>query len=79
MPRRASFGDRRLQDAERMDVLEPKIDVSRGRFGGEATDQNAFDQLMRIKLEKSAIIEGRRLTLIAVDAHERFLPILRQE
>ncbi len=34
---------------------------------------------MRVVLDQEPVVERRRLALVAVDAHERFLPILRKE
>ena len=73
------LGDRPLQPPERLDVLEPDVDVSRRRLGREAGDQDAFDQLVRVQFHQLPVVEGCRFGFIGVDAEEGFLPILGQE
>ena len=77
--RRTGLGDRRLEDPVGLDVLEPEVEVRRPRPGGEAGDQDPLEQLMRVLLHQVTVVEGRRLALVGVDAHERFLPVLRKE
>ena len=79
VPGRARLGDRRLEDLVGLDVLEPKIDVGRGGLGGEAGDQDPLEELVRVLLHEQPVVERRRLALVGVDAHERFLPILGKE
>ena len=72
----AGLLDRRLEDPVGPDILETKVDVGGARPGGEARDQDALEQLVGIPLHQEAVVEGRRLALVGVDAHERFFPIL---
>src|SRR5208282_6276666 len=72
----AGLLERRLEDTASPDILETKVDVSGARPGGEARDQDALEQLVGVPLHQVAVIEGRRLALVGVDAHERLFPIL---
>ena len=67
---------RRLEDPVGPDILETKVDVGGARPGGEARDQDALEELVGVPLHQVAVVEGRRLALVGVDAHERFFPIL---
>ena len=75
----ACFGDGRFENAIRLDVFESQVKISRRRLGRKAGDQDPLDQLVGIFLHQQAIIERRRLALVGVDAHERFLPVLGKE
>ena len=75
----ASLGNRLFEDSIAVDVLEPDVDVSRGRLGREAGDQNAFEKLVGVQLHQQPVVERRRLGLVGVDAHERLFPIFRKK
>ena len=79
VPGGPGLGDRRLEDAVGVDVLEPQVKVGGRRLGREAGDQDPLDQLVGVFLHQQAVVERRRLALVGVDAHERFLPILGKE
>ena len=75
----AGLLERRFEDTVGPDILKAKVDVGSARPGGKACDQDALQQLVRIPLHEVAVVEGRRLALVGVDAHERFFPILGQK
>ena len=79
VPGGPGLGDRRLENPVGVDVLEPQIDVGRRRLGREAGDQDPLEELVRVLLHQQAVVERRRLALVGVDAHERFLPVLGKE
>src|SRR5262249_36847176 len=75
----AGLLERPLEHLERADVFKSKVDISRCRPGCKAGDQDSLQELVGILFDEQAVIERRRLALVAVDAHQGFLPVLRKE
>ena len=77
---RVEFVDRLLQNAVGVAVLVADVEVRRLRLDRVASEEDAFEHLVRILLHEDAVVEGTRLRLIRVDAEiDRPWVILRQE
>ena len=57
-----------LQRAITFAVFVSQVEVSCGRLGGIASDDNAFEHLMRIFFDQHAIVERAWFALVTIDA-----------
>ena len=78
-PRRVGLVQGPLQDVELLVKLHPHVDVGHRRAGGEAGDQYALQQLVRVLLHQHTITERTRFGLVGVDAQVGDLAVGRQE
>src|SRR5919199_402522 len=63
---RVGFTDGPLEHPRPVRVFAADIDVTRGGTDGEARDDQALDQLMRVVVDDLVVVEGSRLRLVRV-------------